>query len=223
MKETVIIVAGGSGSRMQSQLPKQFIEINGEPILMHTIRRFYEYNSKIDIRLVLPESQIKFWLQILPHYNFNIPCKIYKGGATRFQSVKNALVNIDKNSLVAIHDGVRPFVSLETIKNSFATASKKGSAIPVVDVVETVRQIESGRSKTVNRDNFKLVQTPQTFNADVILSAYNQEFQKSFTDDASVVEANGFKITLIEGNRENIKITTQIDLLIAQAYMGKTN
>ncbi len=218
MKQTVVIVAGGSGNRMESELPKQFIEVNGLPILMHTIKRFFEYNPKIEIRLVLPESQFSFWNQLIEKHTFYIKHNVYAGGCSRFHSVKNGLQNIDNDTLIAIHDGVRPFIQKDVIGKGFETAQNYGAAIPVVDVVETIRRIDDNHSVTVDRNQYKLVQTPQIFTADILLAAYEQEYQDKFTDDASVVEASGKSVALFEGNRENIKITTPNDLVIASAY-----
>lgn len=223
MQKVVVIVAGGSGTRMNSELPKQFIEINGLPILMHTIGKFHSYDPTIEIRLVLPASQIDFWNEMLPHYHFDIPCKVYEGGSTRFESVKNGLSDINDASLVAIHDGVRPFASIETIERGFQLAAEKGTAIPVISVHETLRHLSNEHSTTVNREDFKLVQTPQVFNSVILLEAYQQAYSPKFTDDASVVESLGVNIHLYNGNRENIKITTQVDLLIAKAYIGVAN
>ena len=221
MHKTVVIVAGGSGNRMQNELPKQFIEINGLPILMHTIYRFANYQSDIEIRIVIPKSHFNYWDGLAKKHNFNIPHRLIEGGNTRFHSVKNGINNIKKNSLVAIHDGVRPFVSIETIEKGFQTALDNGSAIPVIDVHETLRHLIKDSSKTINRAEYKLVQTPQIFNSEIILAAYNQNYNEAFTDDASVVENMGNTITLFEGNRENIKITTPDDLLIARCYANK--
>lgn len=218
MKEIVIIVAGGTGNRMQSEMPKQFIEVKGLPILMHTIKRFYKYNNKIEIRLVLPASQFDFWKELVSKHKFNIPLSLYSGGDKRFNSVKNGLKDIDQESLVAIHDGVRPFVSIETIQKGFDSAEANGAAIPVIEVHETLRKVSENSSETVNRKKYKLVQTPQIFKAEIILKAYQQENKDSFTDDASVVEAMNQTIYLFEGNRENIKITTPNDLLVANCY-----
>lgn len=224
MKKTVVIVAGGSGLRMNSELPKQFIEVNGKPILMHTIESFYNFDSNIDIRLVLPSDQIAFWNEMLPHYDFTISCKVFEGGKTRFHSVLNGLKDIDLDSLVAIHDGVRPFVSHHTIEQGFRLAEEKGSAVPVISVHESIRKLSGEKeSETVDREHYKLVQTPQIFHAGILIDAYSQQFSKEFTDDASVVEAKGYTINLFEGNRENIKITTQVDLLVANAYVGIGN
>jgi len=223
MQKVIVIVAGGSGTRMNSELPKQFIEINGLPILMHTISQFHLYDASMDIRLVLPKSQIDFWNEMQPYYNFEIPCKVYEGGSTRFDSVKNGLDEIDDDSLVAVHDGVRPFVSIETIDKGFQLAADKGTAIPVISVQETLRHLSEEQSTTVNREDFKLVQTPQIFNSAILNEAYKQPFSPKFTDDASVVESLGYAIHLYNGNRENIKITTQVDLLVAKAYIGVAN
>ncbi len=221
MRQTVIIVAGGSGNRMESQLPKQFIKIDGFPILMHTIKRFYEYNPQIDIRLVLPEKHFCLWKELKEKYSFIIPHSIFAGGSSRFQSVKNGLQNIKNNTLIAIHDGVRPFVTKEVIYKGYKTAEENGAAIPVIEVLETIRKIEDKHSVTVDRSLFRLVQTPQIFKSDILIPAYEQNYQDKFTDDASVVEEYGISITMFNGNRENIKITTPNDLIIAKAYCEK--
>jgi 2-C-methyl-D-erythritol 4-phosphate cytidylyltransferase len=217
MHETVVIVAGGTGNRMQSELPKQFIEINGLPILVHTIKQFYAYNN-IEIRLVLPEIQFSYWNELVDKHKIAIPHKLYSGGKTRFHSVKNGIENLLPDSLVAIHDGVRPFVSQETIKKGFEVAKEKGAAIPVVEVIETIRQVKEDSSITVNRGNYKLVQTPQVFQSEILIRAYEQDYIEFFTDDASVVEHMGYKVTLFNGNQENIKITSPNDLLIAEVF-----
>jgi 2-C-methyl-D-erythritol 4-phosphate cytidylyltransferase len=220
MRKVVIIVAAGSGSRMQSELPKQFIELNGLPVLMHTINKFYEFDSHIEIRLVLPDDHVKHWLQICERFIFPIRHEIFSGGSNRFFSVKNGLQDIGEDAIVAIHDGVRPLVSLETINRGFKLAAKKGTAIPVVDVHETIRHLSQSVSKTVPRVDYRLVQTPQVFKSSILAKAYNQEFHSSFTDDASVVENMGIEVSLYEGNRENLKITTPNDLVVASAYLN---
>ncbi len=220
MHQTVIVVAGGSGSRMQSELPKQFIEVAGLPVLMHTLKRFYAFNSHIEIRLVLPGTQIELWNQLRVKHKFSIEHKVYEGGDTRFASVKNGMTHLLPASLVAIHDGVRPFVSPETIKRGFDLAMEKGAAVPVIDLHDTLREIKGSQSITVFRQNYRLVQTPQVFQSDILLKAYEQNYRESFTDDASVVESAGFLVNLFEGNRENIKITTPQDLLMAHAFAG---
>ena len=217
MKKHAIIVAGGSGSRMKCELPKQFIELNKQPILMHTISAFFYFDNDINIVVVLPENQIEFWQELCEKHTFYIPHTIVKGGKERFHSVKNGIEGITEG-VVAIHDGVRPLVSKATLERCFTNAEQKGNAIPVIDIVETLRAVRSNSSKTVDRNKYKLVQTPQCFTAELIKNAYNQDFNTSFTDDASVVETMGIQINLVEGNRENIKITTPNDLIIAQAY-----
>lgn len=221
MKKQVVIVAGGKGLRMGADIPKQFIEVAGKPILMHTLEKFYHYDSGIDIILVLPKDQFVFWKELCEKHSFSVPYRLQSGGITRFDSVKNGLQFVEENVLVAIHDGVRPFVSAETLDRCFSVAEKKGNAIPVVDMIDSVREIDSrGDSRQVNREKLKLVQTPQVFLSNVLLSAYSQDFDSKFTDDASVVEAIGEKINLVEGNRGNIKITTDFDLKIAQSLIN---
>lgn len=219
MKKVVVIVAGGSGSRMGNQLPKQFIEIGGKPILMHTLNCFFYHSSDYEIRLVLPTEHIPVWMQLCEKHNFHVEHNIFHGGANRFESVTNGLEGLHSDMLVAIHDGVRPFVSGETIEKSFLKAEECGAAIPVTEVIETIREVSDGNSRTVGRNKYKLVQTPQVFLSDILLKAYEQDFNEKFTDDASVVEAFGIKVCLVEGNRENIKITTPFDLKIAKVLI----
>lgn len=216
MKKIILIVAGGRGVRMKSAIPKQFLMLDQTPVLMHTIRRFKSFDTNSDIRLVLPSDEIPFWEELCERHRFSINHKIYKGGETRFHSVKNGLVNIKEGALVSIHDGVRPLVSLQTIKNCFDLAEKYGTAVPVVKLAESIRKVSQTDSVAENRDNFRMVQTPQVFQSDILLDAYGTEYQSSFTDDASVVENSGYKIYLAEGNVENIKITSPKDLDIAR-------
>ncbi|MFP4025563.1 MAG: 2-C-methyl-D-erythritol 4-phosphate cytidylyltransferase [Thiohalospira sp.] len=217
MKFFSIIVAGGSGERMKSEVPKQFLEINGIPLLMLSIKAFYLFNHELNIIVALPESQIKYWQQLCQKHSFNIKHQIVKGGETRYHSVKNALQKVDTEGIVAIHDGVRPLVSQATIREVFNVATKKGSAIPYIDMVDSVRYVSGEDNKPVDRSKYKLIQTPQAFDCKIIKQAYEQPFEPSFTDDASVAEKAGKKINLVPGNRENIKITTQVDLNIAEA------
>ncbi|MDJ1485393.1 2-C-methyl-D-erythritol 4-phosphate cytidylyltransferase [Cytophagaceae bacterium DM2B3-1] len=216
--EYVIIVAGGSGSRMRSDIPKQFLEVRGLPILMHTIRRFYEYSQHIQIVLVLPVEQLETWENLREKYAFTIDVKVVIGGKTRFQSVRNGLQVIDNlESMVAIHDGVRPFVPIEVIQRSFQVAKEKGSAVAAVSLKDSIRQVLSdGTTQSVNRADFRLIQTPQTFQTSLIKKAFEVPESELFTDDASVAEAAGHKISLIEGDYRNIKITTPEDLEWAQ-------
>lgn len=220
MLKSVIIVAGGSGKRMGKSLPKQFLEIRSKPVLMHTIEAFYNYDENIQIILVLPESEIDTWKKLIQKHNFNIEHEITEGGNERFYSVKKGLNKISSEALIAIHDGVRPFVSNTTIENCFKTAEIKGNAIPAIGINDTVRMITKEGSKMVNREKLHLIQTPQIFSSKILRKAYLQEFKKSFTDDASVVEKTGVQINLVEGNVENIKITRPIDLLLAEAIIN---
>jgi len=215
-----IIVAGGKGTRMQADIPKQFIEIHGKPVLMHTLEAFHRYDDSIQLILVLPASQLNAWKKLCLKHAFLLPHQIVSGGETRYNSVLNGLSQIKTPALIAVHDGVRPFVSNGTIKRCFDEAEKHGSAIPVIDIVDSIRQIKKTGSQSVDRSNYKLVQTPQVFDSEILKKAYEQDFSTLFTDDASVVEALGLKITLVEGNRENIKITTAFDLILAETVIS---
>lgn len=219
MKHTALIVAGGKGLRMGSELPKQFLPIGGKPVLMHTLEAFRRFDPEIDLILVLPEEQQDYWKQLCDRHHFTLRHLIANGGETRFHSVRNGLALISGGGLVGVHDGVRPFVSQEVIRRCYDRAATEKAVIPVVDVVETVRQVTESGSRTVNRDDYKLVQTPQVFDSDLLRRAYAQDFMPFFTDDASVVEAMGVPVYLVEGNRENIKLTTPFDLKIATALL----
>jgi len=217
-----IIVAGGKGLRMNTNLPKQFIAIKGNPILMHTIEAFFRYDNQMQIVVVLPESDIVFWKELCAIHSFSIHHEIAVGGETRFDSVQNGLKKINDEGLVAIHDGVRPFVSRETIQRCFQTAAETGNAIPAVELVDSIRKVENERNVAVNRTEYKLIQTPQVFDVKKIKDAYeiaSAENKSAFTDDASVFEFAGNSIDLVEGNRENIKITTAFDLIVAEAIL----
>jgi len=219
----VIIVAGGKGLRMGSDIPKQFLPIGGKPVLMRTLERFREYSEHLQIILVLPEAQQEYWHQLCKQYHFSVSYQLANGGDTRFHSVQHGLdlVPDDAEGVVGVHDGVRPFPSIEVIRNCFETARTAKAVIPVIPVVETVRHLTGGavKSKTVPRDEYRLVQTPQTFDIQLLKAANRQPYQTGFTDDASVVESYGHAITLVEGNRENIKITTPYDLKIAEVLV----
>lgn len=217
----VIIVAGGKGLRMGSDIPKQFLPIGGKPVLMRTLERFRAYDDALQIILVLPEAQQAYWRELCGQYHFDVEYQLANGGQTRFHSVQNglALVPDDAEGVVGVHDGVRPFPSIEVIRNCYATAREKKAVIPVIPVVETVRHLEGDKSVTVPRGDYRLVQTPQTFDIQLLKAANRQPYNDGFTDDASVVESYGFEITLVEGNRENIKITTPYDLKIAEVLL----
>jgi 2-C-methyl-D-erythritol 4-phosphate cytidylyltransferase len=217
-KKYAIIVAGGSGSRMKSDVPKQFIEVGGLPILMHTLQRFKEADAEIEIILVLPESQFDYWKELCQKYK-TVPHQLVAGGNTRFQSGLNGLKAIENEGLVAIHDGVRPFVSKEIINESFKVASEKGTAVVSVPSKDSVRV----NGQAIDRSTVRLIQTPQTFQISLIKKAFEIEELSIFTDDASVAEHAGFEINLIEGNYENIKITTPEDLLWAEVLLKQTD
>jgi 2-C-methyl-D-erythritol 4-phosphate cytidylyltransferase len=221
----VIIVAGGKGLRMGGDVPKQFLPVGGLPVLMRTMLRFREALPQLRIILVLPKAQQDYWCQLCASHQFPLPTggegfyQLANGGKTRFHSVQNglALIPDDAEGVVGVHDGVRPFVSTEVVRNCYEKAHQCGAVIPVVPVVETLRHITEG---VKNRDEYRLVQTPQCFDIQLLKAANRQPYREAFTDDASVVEAYGQPVTLIDGNRENIKITTPGDLRIAEALLN---
>lgn len=217
--EYALIVAGGKGTRIKSKLPKQFLELNGLPVLMHTILSFYRYSEKIRIILVLPEDDFSTWDMLCDKYNFHKPLILVHGGDSRFQSVKNGLNKIEGEGLVAIHDGVRPMVNEDIIGASFRLAAVHQSAVAAVRLKESIRMTDQDQTKAVDRSRFRLIQTPQTFQIWLIKEAYRQKEDPSLTDDASVAERAGYPISLFEGSYENIKITTHEDLVIAEALL----
>jgi 2-C-methyl-D-erythritol 4-phosphate cytidylyltransferase len=220
MKKYAIIVAGGSGERMQSEIPKQFLLLNGLPVLMRTLVAFYNFDNQIQIILVLPEKHMGYWKTLCNEFNFRVEHNLVAGGKTRFHSVKNGLAEItDNESLVAVHDGVRPLVSQSVIQNCYETASLMGNAVAAIEVTESVRILTPEGNQPLNRSDVKLIQTPQVFRADILQNAYRQDYRQSFTDDASVVENMKEKIHLIPGNKENIKITNTLDLILASALL----
>lgn len=214
MTESFIITAGGKGLRMGADIPKQFIELRGKPILMHTIEKFHNYNPQAQLILVLPESHINFWIELTEKHSFQIPHELVTGGKERFFSIKNGLDKVT-GEMVGVHDGVRPFVSLSVIKNLMSEAQSKKAVIPVINIKESVRKMDGETSTAVNRSDYKLVQTPQCFETALLKKAYQQDYKDEFTDDASVVEQLGHSIFLCDGNEENIKITTPLDLKMA--------
>lgn len=218
MQKYAIIVAGGSGTRMKSELPKQFIKLAGKPILMHTLEAFHFDN--IQIILVLPKSQIPYWKELVDEHQFKIPHNIIAGGEQRFHSVKNGLSSIKADDgLVAIHDGVRPLIKRQIISESFEQAKRAGNAIASIQLKDSIRSITPQSNQQEDRTNFRLIQTPQTFKVQLIKRAFEQEHTPSFTDDASVLEQAGHSINLIEGDYKNIKITTPEDLLVAETLL----
>ncbi len=219
----VIIVAGGKGLRMGGDIPKQFLPISGKPVLMRTLERFHEYSPTLSIILVLPKEQQDYWKELCKEYSFTVEHTIANGGETRFHSVQNglALIPDGEQGVVGVHDGVRPFVSTEVIRRCYDTARTAKAVIPVTPVVETLRYVGGvGADRNVLRSDFRLVQTPQTFDIQLLKEANRQEYSEAFTDDASVVEGIGATVTMVDGNRENIKITTPFDLKIAEVLIG---
>ncbi|WP_187262898.1 2-C-methyl-D-erythritol 4-phosphate cytidylyltransferase [Pontibacter beigongshangensis] len=221
LPEYAIIVAGGTGSRMQRELPKQFLEIGGKPVLMHTLERFFAYSPEVRLIAVLPENQIEAWRELCRKHQFRLFHVVVAGGATRFGSVRNGLgMVLEEEALVAVHDGVRPFTATAIIQEAYAKAAAYGNAIVAVSPKDSIRQLMAGEgSKAVPRTEYRLVQTPQTFKASLLRKAYEQAEQPDFTDDASVVEQLGEQIVLVEGSYRNIKITTPEDLVLAEALL----
>jgi 2-C-methyl-D-erythritol 4-phosphate cytidylyltransferase len=226
MKHYAIIVAGGSGSRMGSAVPKQFLEIGGKPLLVHTLERFAGYSRDVQVILVLPEKDFEYWYQVKVAHQSLIQSFTHSfietpGGATRFQSVRNGLAQIaGTEGLVAVHDGVRPFVPVAVIARSFAVAAERGTAVVSVPAKDSIRQVRAdGSTAALDRATIQLVQTPQTFRVEVLKKAFEVPEQPFFTDDASVVEYAGYPIHLVEGSYENLKITTPEDLLWAEALL----
>lgn len=215
-----IIVAGGSGTRMNTNVAKQYLELNGLPIIMHTIRAFYTYDNTMKIIVVLPEGDFLYWKSLCKQHAFNIPVTLAKGGATRFESVSNGLYQIkEETGVVAVHDGVRPLVTQRLIQEAFTTAQARGNAVAAITLKDSVRTVNEAGNQAVDRNKFRLIQTPQTFTVAMIKQAYGAAKSGHFTDDASVVEANGFAIQLVEGDQTNIKITTPEDLYIAECFL----
>ena len=218
-KEYALIVAGGKGTRLKSILPKQFIELLGNPVIFHTIQAFHNYSSSLPIILVLPEDDFQTWHALVKKFNFDIPVILQKGGDTRFQSVRNGLAKIEGHGLVAIHDGVRPLVSADIIAASFRLAAVHKSAVASVRLKESIRMTDKDGTKSADRSLFRLIQTPQTFDIALIQRAYAAKEDVTFTDDASVAEHAGNAISLFEGSYDNIKITTAEDLILAEALL----
>lgn len=217
MKRYAIIVAGGKGLRMGGEIPKQFLHLKGLPILMHTLNRFHRFDPEIELVVVLPADQQPYWNELCKQHHFLTPHQIVTGGETRFHSVSNGLEAIGNDGIVAIHDGVRPLVSGSVLQQAYETAGQTGSAIPTTPAIESLRVLApDGTSHAVDRSLFVQVQTPQVFHTPKLKAAYRQPYRNDFTDDASVFEAAGNTVTLIPGNRENIKITQPADLTLAE-------
>lgn len=221
-KHTILIVAGGRGTRMGGSQPKQFLQLAGRPVLMHTLEAFDRWDASARLIVVLPEDQIDTWKRLCEAHVFGRIHRVVAGGETRFHSVRNGLGAVASDGLIAVHDGVRPLVAPSVIAACFAAAADGGAAVPVVPVVESVREVDAdGGSRPVDRTRLRVVQTPQVFRADVLRAAYCLPYDPRFTDDASVVEASGVAVRLVPGNRENIKLTTPMDLLLAEQLMRR--
>lgn len=220
MEVYIIIVAGGKGQRMEHLTPKQFHLLDGRPVVMQTFGAFSEFYGKATFLLVLPGNEIGRWKHLRFEFGFDVPHEIVEGGPTRFHSVKNALALVPEKCIVFVHDAVRPLVDKTTISNCYRTTKIHGNAIPVIPVTESLRMAENGLSRSVNRENFKVVQTPQVFYSSLIKKAYAQTYNEQFTDDASVVEAMGDQLHIVEGNSDNIKITRPGDLGYAEAVLA---
>lgn len=219
---SVVIVAGGKGLRVGADIPKQFLPLAGKPMLIHTIEKFYEFDKDIHIVLVLHSDYFPFWVNLCKEYNFTIKCELVIGGATRFESVKNGLDAVPNDSIVAIHDAARPFVTKELIAQCYSkVAEKQCGVIPVVDEKNSLREVIGQKHKPLDRDKVKIVQTPQVFPAHLIKKAYEVKFNPLFTDDATVAENNGITVELIPGNDSNIKITTMEDLHYASFLLSR--
>jgi 2-C-methyl-D-erythritol 4-phosphate cytidylyltransferase len=221
MKKYVIIVAGGKGARMDSNIPKQFLLLKGKPLLMYAIEAFYYYDSEIDIILVLPEGQLDYWRKLCKTYQLSIPHRVIFGGDTRFHSVKNALHLVEGNAVIGIHDGARPLVSEDVIARAYQAVGKGKAVCPVIPVHDSLRIKTNLGTRRVNRDLYYQVQTPQVFMAKTLINAYLKPYAPEYTDDISVVEASRrCQIIVVEGSPENIKITTPIDLVIAEVLLS---
>jgi 2-C-methyl-D-erythritol 4-phosphate cytidylyltransferase len=225
LPQFAVIVAGGSGTRMGGDVPKQFLPVAGLPILMHTLRRFHDYSPALAIILVLPGKDVPYWEELCRAYGFSVPVTVVTGGNTRFQSVRNGLGAIAaEEGLVAIHDGVRPLVPPATIEESFRVAFEKGCAVAAVALKDSIRVVHAdGGNQALDRSAYRLVQTPQTFRLSILRRSFAQPEQPGFTDDASVAESAGFPVTLIEGSYRNIKITTPEDLQWAATHLSRSD
>lgn len=221
MDKYAVIVAGGKGVRMGTALPKQFLPLAGKPVLYHTIKAFTDAFDDIKIVLVLPADQLSYAQIVLKEFESGIDITIVQGGETRFHSVQNGLKAVGEDAVIFVHDGVRPLVSTQLIRSCYEQAVEKGSAIPAITVVDSMRIIDGEASKPVDRTKLRIIQTPQTFRSDIILPAFQQEYTEAFTDEATVAEANGVHIYLLEGERSNIKITNQGDMNVAEAILNE--
>lgn len=223
MKYYAIIVAGGSGSRMQSEIPKQFMLLNGKPLMMHTIEAFYHSDVKPEIIVVINDTYHGYWNELCLKYTFSIPHKLVNSGIERFYSVKNGIESIPDEGIISIHDAVRPLVSNELICKTYREAEETGCSVAAVKSKDSIRRQQGDTTISINRDEIFLVQTPQVFNSTILRRAYQQDYKPEFTDDASVVERSGISIRLTEGDIKNIKITFQEDIQMAEYFMNSAH
>lgn len=227
MKRYVLIVAGGRGLRMGGDLPKQFLPVADKPVLMHTLEAFRRWDEEAAQIVVLPDAHRPYWEMLCREIGCRVAHRLASGGESRFHSVRNGLeviareLPVDEEALIAVHDGVRPLVSPEVIAACFAEAERSGAAVPVVPMVDSLREYEGDASRPVDRTRYVAVQTPQVFRSSLLLEAYRQPFSPLYTDDASVVEAAGHPVRLVAGHRENIKLTTSFDLRVAEALLSR--
>ena len=222
MRRAVIIVAGGTGKRMGGEKPKQFLDLLGRPMIFHTIEIFKKYDHQIEVIVGLQDAYKDYWKDLCTQHSFMIRHRVSPGGKTRFHTVQNSLPMLGENSVVAVHDAVRPLVSIATIEICFQTATSMGTAIPCIEIPDSVRRIEGKRHSPVDRTSLRMIQTPQVFQLKILKESYRQKYRKEFTDDANVVEQAGYAVNLVEGNRENIKITTRTDYLMAKKLFTET-
>lgn len=221
-KVSVIITAGGIGKRMGGDLPKQFIQLSGKPILLRTLECFHTIDSSFELVITLPNDWHDYWRTMLQKHNCDIPHTIISGGEERFHSIKNAL-DVCNGDSIFVHDGVRPFVAKEIIQACKKSLETHAAVVPVLPIKESIRERQGKATRAVDRSNFMLVQTPQCFRSSVLRDAYNLDYHSGITDDASLVESLGIEIQLVDGNEDNIKITTQKDLIIAETILANQN
>lgn len=219
MKKYAIIVAGGTGTRMQGDIPKQFMPVAGKPVMLYSIEAFYTYDSTIDIILAVHTDYIDFWKTLCEKYKISIPFRIAEGGATRFDSVKNALQIINNDGYVAIHDAARPMITADFVQYLFSEAEKNGSSLPGIALNETIRMMDGDSSFQIDRSRLRAMQTPQVFKYEELKQAYTQSYNPLFTDDAAVMQSAGFQLHLCEGLTSNIKITNPTDLILAETFL----
>ncbi|MCB9182700.1 MAG: 2-C-methyl-D-erythritol 4-phosphate cytidylyltransferase [Flavobacteriales bacterium] len=220
MHRSTIIVAGGSGKRLGGPVPKQFQAVKGRPLLMWTIEAFHRFDPELALIVVLPKEHFDIWRALCLGHRFFIEHEVVAGGEQRWHSVKAGLEKVEGNGLVAVHDGVRPLVSAKLIERCFAAADEKAAAIPVVPVVPSIRETTAEGSRALDRSKLLAVQTPQCFHSDLLRKAFEQPYDAAFTDEAALVERMGVKVALVEGEENNIKVTTAMDMRLVELVLG---